>query len=133
MKQEYYPSLELNRKLSEIWIPHNWKIWMTKDWMLYNNYQKKDIDNTCEWIEWNPVYSVMEMLDVINLKKFKYDYRSYHIKIIYLNNNWYSEIYMNSDTHWMLDWKKFNWTLSNALAEMIIWLVEQKYLSFNQN
>ena len=120
MKTEHFPSLELCRKLTEIGFPKT--EWVNYDsyWNFYDCYDDRWLSNT------SGAYfcpSVMEMLDVIYLPlhhqlqiEKQYDFNDWY---------WYHVCFYNKD---ILKW--FQWQLPNALAEMILWLYDNKYLTF---
>ena len=122
MNTSHYPSLELCKKLTEIGFPDTefiiWEYnWRTKIWW---NAETNDIF-FCP--------SIMEMLDVMpewlfiyRLKKAKtWNYklwRAYTVSTINCKD------ISNNKTSWD--------TLPNALAEMILWLHENKHITFTK-
>ena len=123
MNTSHYPSLELNKQLQEKLMPHNWELFMTEDWLIYDKHDRADLDNACEWIEWIPVYSVMEMLDVIPDR---------------IVINWDAVLWLSLDKssvsfeRWGFVIYKFIWTLPDSLAKMLVWLVENGHLILNK-
>ncbi len=118
MKIEHYPSLELCKKLEEINFPK------TEHTFLDIN---SDIDSN-EDNSWLPCPSVMEMLDVMP-KNIEWNFLD-----IYFSNyqsKWYIT-YERQNSQWIQEilFQMHDYELPNALAEMIIWLVENKYLKF---
>lgn len=127
MNTSHYPSLELCKKLKELWF------WTTeKRWFIHSLENPQEIQS----VEYNstiyshtskhsPVFpcpSVIELLNKIpdniidecrqkkNLEMWK--------KFVAYSRNW-------------LATKMIDWTLPNALAEMWLWLKENNYLPTN--
>ena len=132
MNPLHYPSLELQIKLKKIGFTNCETVTDT-----CGNY----IRHT-PWFdtwEYNPCPNVMEMLDVIP-DRIEHEWYSFSISLFNLLDKKIFIRYISSG--WELDkelWKKveydkrvakINGTLPNALAEMIIWLVENKHLTF---
>lgn len=135
MNTLHYPSLELCKKLTEISFPKT------------ENY----IDDKWYISDFKETYvcpSVMEMLDVIPenlfLKEKKTDefYPYYPLYITYSDSGkkveYRSIVYSYRDSvkmdcmlqnHCLV---KFEDKLPNALAEMVLWLNENKYISFSK-
>lgn len=114
---DHYPSLELCKKLKEIGFPHTEFSYYPEIWkvMMFSK-------NSVTW----PCPSVMEMLDVI----------PDDIRVEILPNNKYYTVWCYF-TNIDIDSKRFgssDWSCSvpNALAEMIIWLHENKHISFTK-
>lgn len=118
MKTKHFPSLDLCKKLTEIGFPttfqHIWDSWWTVIWCW----------EIPEWMYVSP--SVMEMLDV--MPKWITTERPNHLSIV---SDW---------AGWIIRYASFifavknieNESLPNALAEMILWLHENNYISFNK-
>lgn len=122
MNTTHYPSLELCKKLTEIGFPDtllsNGSWWI--DSIPYSTYAKWETSRTvCP--------SVMEMLDVmpelLNIQSLDERFPNSYLDISL--RSWYWTV-----LYW---WR---WTedkqLPNALAEMVLWLVENNYISFNK-
>ena len=107
MNTNHYPSLELCKKLTEIWFPttfkHIWDSLWTVIWCL----------EVPEWMYVCP--SVMEMLDVMPNR----------VEIKHWGIEWYVTL---ADSEWWF----FDESLPDAIAEMYIWLHENNYLNFNK-
>ena len=126
MNPLHYPSLELCEKLQEIGFSKTYAtivdLWnWTSDVLeesTYTNWYNDHLHYVCP--------SVMEMLDVMPQT----------ISLWAGNNNIPLHVRKNSiEYHRTFDApiKSIgNRTLPNALAEMILWLVENKYISFNK-
>lgn len=98
----HYPDLERCKKLKEIWYP------LREAESPFANWERP---------------SVMEMLDVIPEEINEY---SLWIRKQY---NWdYDVCFSDPMGDEMYDWF---WTLPNALADLILWLVENGYLTFD--
>lgn len=116
MKTEHFPSLDLCKNLTKIGFPttfqHRWEKDSTVIWCW----------EIPEWFYVSP--SVMEMLDVIPER------HKWWFLVMFKDNVWYREdwIFCVEEDWWMLEW---GWErLPNALAEMILWLHENNYISF---
>ena len=119
MNPLHYPSLELCKKLTEIWFPDtllsNGSWWI--DSIPYSTYAKWETSRTvCP--------SVMEMLDVI---PWWIETEDWVCNLVLRKERWWENWYYDKNWSAMI----FNDTLPNTLAKMILWLVEDKYLTFN--
>lgn len=128
MNPLHYPSLELCKKLTEIGFPKtymkmhwNEKYWFEPctQWSFLSSLTGsvwKTYDYRCP--------SVMEMLDVMP-------------KSIEIANTKYLQLEFIWDCSVRYKWDRYatvasrDESISNALAEMILWLNENKYLTFN--
>lgn len=128
MNTSHYPSLPLCKKLTGIGFPKT----------------EKSYSKSLNWDEKNETYpyeillrptpwgyyicpSIAEMLDVIP-KDIKWCWCT----IIKNYSWWFVRFEWEYLPMWMA-WDRWQCeSLPNALAEMILWLVEEKYLSFNQ-
>lgn len=140
MNPIHYPSLELCKKLTEIGFPttfqHRWENESTVIWCW----------EIPEWFYVSP--SVMEMLDVMP-KEIPYTIKVSRVEVPvhrnlvigkntlsgwyyckYVYGTMYGRLTDNKIVQFMNTAKHINWTLPNALAEMILWLVENNYISF---
>ena len=140
MNPLHYPSLELCKKLTEIGFPKTF-CWYTNARPCYDDeedamiVEKKpfimgyDFIPTEYWAERYACPSVMEMLDVIPRVHPEDEWIYNFIQRCYQGQNvfqtWYVPNYHRADNIC-----EFYWTLPDALAEMILWLVENKHLSF---
>ena len=117
MNTSHYPSLELCKKLKEISFPHTEFSYYPEIWkvMMFN---KNAITHPCP--------SVMDMLDLIPDKLPKTD--EYPMNI-YTLEIW--KKFVAYSCEWLAR-KIFDWTVPNSLAEMILWLHENKYISFDK-
>lgn len=122
MNPSHFPSLELCKKLTEIGFPEATSCHWRKD--------SKGVYDTTFW-PWNDESfvcpSVMEMLDVI--PRIKIDWYSYGINIWITQSRKYIVWYRINDKN-KISSSFQSWTLPNALAEMILWLHENNYISF---
>lgn len=120
MNPSHYPSLELCKKLTEIGFPdtENIRYEDDKKWIWYNSPECYEWDYVCP--------SVMEMLDVMPMK-------------IMSDSNTVNAFSINGwiwpDTWpYLVGYHQFKYTkdinLANALAEMILWLHNNKYITF---
>lgn len=116
MKQEHYPSLELCKKLTEIGFPTTFQHIGDSGWTVIW------CGEIPEWMFVSP--SVMEMLDELRKTDLRFCI------------NFYSEHTIVTVFIW--DDEKMFWAeddcdepLPKALAQMILWLHENKYISFN--
>ena len=120
MNPLHYPSLELCKKLQEVGFPEttisivqdfNWKDFICDHY----EYNREDFIACCP--------SVMEMLDVMPwVISTKWD--NYFLSV---------DKFWTCATYETLDRKTLLFCVGgipNALAEMILWLVENKHLSF---
>lgn len=106
MNTSHYPSLELCKKLTEIGFPKTDKICEAYP----EKYPKTP------WNIWLNCYyspSVMEMLDVMPTHELE------------IEDIWNWSVLHSSDNRMV-------WTLPNALAEMILWLHENNYITFTK-
>lgn len=117
MKKEHFPSLELCKKLTEIGFPET-ENRISDEWIhteeQYINWDIPSENYVCP--------SVMEMIDVlpeIIEDKYGIDYRL----SISPHGCWYEEFC--NDTIGLFQWK-----IPKALAEVTIWLYENKYITF---
>lgn len=125
MDDKHYPSLELCKKLTEIGFPQTENFWT--DYKFTQVKETKEYHWTIRDTIWTSDYeyirefylcpSVMEMLDVIPksdiIIRWNYpDWRVIH----------------DSKNYWTRD--EF---LPNALAEMVLWLNDNNYISFKEN
>ncbi len=136
MKQEHYPSLELCKKLTEIGFPktqHTYSFWWDKCEEEFTIVDEDD--DGVSRTEFYRCPSVMEMLDVmprdIHVWHHQYTWSITPYWFTYVPNQSHSTDIipffatdMNDDTAGLsID--------PNAIAEMILWLHENKYISFN--
>lgn len=147
MNTNHFPSLELCKKLHSIWMQWTWEYWFAEwQWINFDSYFLEKTEFTskesfydlwkrkAEWGKWMNLgwifieaYSVMEMLDAAKSKNL-WDDKYFFYEI---NNPIWNQIKI-------IDWdeKKIHFiisdTLPNALAEMVIWLVENNYISFTK-
>lgn len=121
MNESHYPSLELCKKLKEIGFPDteysyvqdlDWKDFIYK----YKDYGRDEYTSVCP--------SVMEMLDVIPYH-IQFDWMGANVHFTKRGDGEYISYYS-----WKSSYYKGKNTLPNALAEMIIWLYENKHLTF---
>lgn len=117
MNTSHYPSLELCKKLTEIGFTtaNDSDISFPITEMSYHNGRIIKNEYTEFWAikNWFSCPSVMEMLDVMPLGAFKITYAL----------NWT----IRHDSDFVTVWE-----LPNALAEMILWLHENNYISFSK-
>lgn len=121
MKTEHYPSLELCKKLTEIGFPES-KYFYLADWIKESDWFIWTTDEP--HIYFNAVCpSVMEMIDIIP--------DSIHDKI--WQKKWLEigKKFVAYSTNWMAV-HMVDWPIPNALAEMILWLHENNYISFTK-
>lgn len=118
----HYPDLDRCRELTKLGFPRTafaWSISKTK--ILVDNWEGRRPNILCP--------SVSEMLDVIPDT---------------LHDDWQLHIWKNNDSQYWVVFEEVNWdclktpwtwfeTLPNALADLIIWLVENNYLTFTKN
>ena len=111
MKIEHYPSLELCRNLTEAGFPETEKF-MDYKWNIYSEWEIYHI-SVCP--------SIAELLDELP------QYIDKHCLTINAVGDGRSDVeYFNfNDEDLMVT---FCWTLTNALAEMWLWLIENSYL-----
>jgi hypothetical protein len=126
MNNSYYPSLELCKKLTEIGFPEcrrcysryfDWKLDKDEEWVIFA-WALNWVTYVCP--------SVMEMLDVMPIEIKTSAYR--YVLTTFPNSVWY----FNFNYLPRKEKKCIKWTPPNALAQMILWLVENKYLTFNK-
>jgi len=126
MKTSHYPSLELCKKLTEIGFPETYSRWYWNCENSYSIWAQHPRPKDWEHPE-IPCPSVMEMLDVIpdniHIWQHQYSWRMSPYSLAYIPNQsheqWDSLII--PITQW----------IPNALAEMILWLHENKYISLS--
>lgn len=134
MNTSHYPSLELCKKLSKIgfsipsrkfgYSPHSELAWF---WTTKGGWYSQLMD--CGELEWYKRYvcpSVMEMLDVIPSYILWKDQCGY---ILMLQKDFVC--YFREEGRSSKYYRQKEWTLANSLAEMILWLHENNYISFN--
>lgn len=134
MNPLHYPSLELCKKLTEIGFPStvysNGSWWI--DSITYEKYSENWKDKTYRTV----CPSVMEMLDVMPESIPDWRNRSFSIWTI---NMWkFGWFWAVQYGEWLEEWQTAHYieskeSLPNALAEMILWLVDNKYLTFPKN
>lgn len=116
MNTSHYPSLELCRKLTEIGFPttfqHIWDSGWTVIWCW----------EIPEWMYVSP--SVMEMLDVMPNVIYDEDGNEFYQEFW---KGWCHYIWFEDVEHMVT-----SDTTPNALASMILWLHENKYITFNK-
>ena len=127
MKTEHAVSIELCKKLTSIGFPETEKIMeVLPSWWINHIYDSQSTRLSTD--EYFPEYvcpSVMEMLDVIP------DFIKAHN-----DEYWFSmtkgnaKYAINRDEYYDEEFFCGYWTLQNALAEMVIWLHENKYITF---
>lgn len=121
MKNNHYPSLDLCKKLTDIWFPRTEK---------YYNPKRESIEYFKWWLLGNWEYwcpSVMEMLDEIPWE-IKWDWATI-VKNAYWYYVWFDWVYASlwrANNNWQVK------SLPNALAEMVLWLHETNYISFTK-
>ena len=116
MNNNHYPSLELCKKLKEIGFPETEHSFNHRAWPEH-----------CYWliVDCEIMPSVMEMLDVMPELLHLWPWKNnIPLRIYWKNCVSYHETF-NAPI------KEFKNTLPNALAEMILWLVENNHLTFN--
>ena len=143
MNTSHYPTLELCKKLAKIGFPETDKIYSRSVWRyltwpeawqwfpfsIKRRPRQWDII-TCDCKEEYLCPSVMEMLDVI--PEFIDEYKrspSFSMWTYWCRYRSYAP----EDPE--VQWKQIDFyedTLPNALANMILWLHENKFISFNQ-
>lgn len=135
MNTSHYPPLALCKKLTESWFTGTEKRWIRAECIPLtpiNVYYEKDLFTLTDANfpeEWENYFcpSVMEMLAVMPVAMI-INWEKQSLKI----NSVQWEIYKFWIRFWdetsFYDWY---WTLPNALAEMILWLVDNKYLTLN--
>lgn len=146
MKQEHYPSLELCKKLTEIGFPktqHTYSFWWDKCEEEFTIVDEDD--DGVSRTEFYRCPSVMEMLDVIpdhiaheedEWKGWDYAWQGWDYAWQLLINkrviNIGYDVFYNRLIQEPFNLHKSDTdTLPNALAQMILWLHENKYISFN--
>lgn len=118
MNTLHYPSLELCKKLTEIGFPATEKV----------IDEFGNIYDIAPWNEWFIMPSVMEMLDVMPNYIEKWPIR-YYLAIWWDRCVQYYPDNFNAIKPPIAD---FRWTIPNALAEMVLYLHENKYISFTK-
>lgn len=135
MNPLYHPRLELCRKLQEIGFPDTYMC-MVVLWEDYTDIL--EYSSSTNWyndeVEKCVCPSVMEMLSVmpkvISEKLLTYtlninsDWTDYDVSYSCYNNT-------HSDIFYISTFYSCYWELPNALAEMVLWLYENKYITFN--
>jgi len=128
MNTSHYPSLELCKKLTEIGFPITEKFWQY--WKICDAFHDCMIHS-----EASVCPSVMEMLDVMPQSIIEWVLQISHD--CHDDGSW--------DLYWAVEysaWQSWSfpmescdddkWWLPNALAEMVIWLHQNNYISFNK-
>lgn len=120
MNSSHYPSLELCKKLTEIGFPISEKFWQY--WKICDAFHDCMIHS-----EASVCPSVMEVLDVMptiwwDTPKIVKNYLWWYVAYEWENH----EIIWAWWNKWQCD------NLPNALAEMILWLHENNYISFSK-
>ena len=117
MNTSHYPSLELCKKLTEIGFPET------------EQSRRVPINEMETNIYVFP--SLMEMLDVLKLDKHEWELTMpEYIKIIQRDVNEYELEFSYGNVYcWKCHYIRGT-NLPNALAEMILWLHENKHISF---
>lgn len=117
MKTHHYPSFELCKKLSDIWVPYSFELWITKEGEIFTNTEKEDLEKACEGIEFTHAYSVMELIDII---PHEIDV-NWETKVPFISRDtvWYCSMNWNKNfytkwLHWMSEY------IPNSLAEMVL-------------
>jgi len=125
MNPPHYPSLELCNKLTEIGFPETekWYLWGWNDFNIIKNREW-----FLHWVSSFLCPSVMEMLDVIP-KRIKEDEKIYRLEIAE-NGMWFYVKYIEHSMNPGKSLWHHNWTIPNALAEMILWLHENNHIKF---
>lgn len=135
INSKYYPSTELCNKLTSIWFPnteknishYEWSIsWEQMEKNKLTGVEYKDIETlVITWV----LPSVMEMLEYvpaeIKMEKFWECYLKMQKDAVY-----YTTSYDYDSDYWVKE--IFSDTLPNAMAEMVIWLYENNFISFNK-
>lgn len=130
MNPLHYPDLERCKKLTEIGFPETdlfYSRWANKARVEYyinrKEYGNKEDRFLCP--------SVMEMLDVIPCTIVYKKHEKKETRYFRLEkenaDEWeakYNDVFHQTCT------ERMKWTLPNALADLIFWLVENKYLKF---
>jgi len=128
MNNSHYPTLELCKKIDDIEFPST-ELWIISEhkaqvWKIFSIDECFEVTNY-EWrFEYCP--SVMEMLDIIPNTIVCND-REYYLtldKIWW----WYETIEWTYDVIWLQD----DSSLPDNIANLILWLVENKYLVLNK-
>ena len=127
MNPSHYPSLELCRKLQEIGFPET---------TLFRYVSTARIEKWGnEWTIANQKIlcpSVMEMLDVmpisIYLEWCAIPYWLTINPIFWVWNKWYTVCYANGNDRMAC---KYEWNIPDSLAETVLWLYENKHITFN--
>lgn len=128
MNTNHYPSLELCKKLTEIGFPeteHTYAFcrWTEKDASLV---RKEEAQEWKCYTEVGKCPSVMEMLDVMPYKIEKWEI-SYYLTLFGKKVVQYQPDNFHAFTQPLLDIRK---NPPDALAEMILWLHENKHITF---
>lgn len=114
MNHSHYPSLELCKKLTAIGFPK------TKEYAVDYHWDFVEDDNlVCP--------SVMEMLDVMPIEIKKDDI--WYMLVVWWN--WCVQYYPDNFNSFHIPLADFRWNIPNALAEMILWLHENDFVSFS--
>lgn len=161
MNSQHYPSLELCKKLpkdicnSWFWYAECQWLWVQHDPVFIS---KEEFYSTTkskwnEWIDLNWIFiecpSIAEMLDFMP-KEIPFSVNIHGVDIpvwrnLVIGKNttewWFYCKYVYGTMHGKLSDNQIiydmnteihkNWTLPNALAEMILWLHDNKYLTFS--
>ena len=121
MNTSHYPSLELCKELTDIGFPEPTEKYYVRDWIVDKEWMKENWPCDCAICP-----SVMEMLDVMpENSKFEL-YNQW-------DNEWTVTWYYTDDEeqkHIQIEYRI--WTIPNALAEMILWLHENNFISFSK-
>lgn len=129
MNQSHYPSLELCKKLTEIWFPKStvnswcdfgnisWSIEITDVATSSSRRRDKMIaicPSIAELLDEFPHEIITELPVFLSIDKHSY---------------WW---YVSYTDNWLLKWSKGikNKSLPDALVEMILWLHENRYIKF---
>ena len=125
METSHLPSYENCQKLKEIWFPQEGYYWYETESKTIDDKKGMEWQNrACEWLEWVYAPSVMEMIDIMPMED-----------IIITNEECTFENWCDFVITFRWDWFTYeekNEDLPNALAEMIIWLHENNFISFNK-
>lgn len=125
MKTEHFPSLDLCKKLTEIWFPETHYLYLA-DWTYVRDWFIWTTDEKNLWF--NAVCpSVMEMLDEIPIEIKKDDI--WYMLVVW--GNWCVQYYPDNFNSFHIPLADFRWNIPNALAEMILWLHKNNYISFS--
>lgn len=118
----HYPTLDRCKKLTELGFPETINGWWRNYWSRINPDVRIHHEKYHFW-KWRPLVlpSVIEMMDLIP-KDIFYDIFPYQEKQEYFVEIISSTCFKSISSD----------TIPNALADMIIWLVENDYLSFKK-